>query len=91
MLHTQLIFVRILLNIIMRKWSCGKLDTTTTTTHWAKEAHVTLVEKFLHAADQMARALGEPHLIVEVAQHWCKADRVLGGFPYWRQQRLYLG
>lgn len=88
MLDTKLVFVRILLSVIRRKWPDGLENDRTK--HGLGDVNVRVLEKFLDTADQLARALGEPHLLVAVARCRVRSDQVLRGFTYWRQQRLYL-
>ncbi|HUX62210.1 SIR2 family protein [Sulfuricella sp.] len=88
MLDTQLTFVRILQSAIRRRWPGGLKNGRTK--HGLGDVNVRVLEKYLDKADQLARALGEPHLLVAVAKCRVKADQVLRGLTYWRQQRLYL-
>lgn len=89
LVDTYLLFVRILLVEIRRKWP--RRSGFHFNPYRANTIPIKVVEKLLGKADHLARALDEPHLLVEVARQRVQADQILGGFQYWRQQRLYLG
>jgi len=52
---------------------------------------VTYIVQLLNESSQIVSALNEPHLQILIAKAWIKADSILGGIEYWKQQRLYLG
>jgi len=90
LVEMKLVFVRILLSAIRRNWPRGA-KSSDKGIDWIGETYVWLLQRFLSIADEIARGLDEPHLLVAVAKCRVKADKVLRGFSYWRRQRLYLG
>jgi len=52
---------------------------------------VTYIVQLLNDSSQMVSALNAPHLHILIARAWIRADSILGGIEYWKQQRLYLG
>ncbi|MGM8430971.1 SIR2 family protein [Enterobacter cloacae] len=51
---------------------------------------VTYIVQLLNDSSQMVSALNAPHLHILIARAWIRADSILGGIEYWKQQRLYL-
>ncbi|REF26413.1 NAD-dependent SIR2 family protein deacetylase [Xenorhabdus cabanillasii] len=88
-------YVNILLSALRRRWpkgsqsvfkerqkSDGYLD--------SGEYAVTYIVQLLNESSQIASALNAPHLQILIARAWIRADSILGGIEYWKQQRLYL-
>ncbi|WP_054633288.1 SIR2 family protein [Pantoea stewartii] len=89
-------YVNILLSTLRRRWPEGSksvykerqqtegyLDTG--------DYVVTYIVRLLNESSQIVSALNEPHLQIHIARAWIRADSILGGIEYWKQQRLYLG
>lgn len=85
----NLSFARILLLAFKRNWPKGG-KSRGNTIDWNEDIYVQLLWYYLNTADDVARALNEPHLRVAVSKCIIKADKVLHGFHYWRIQSLYL-
>jgi len=59
--------------------------------HWIRsETIYRVMMQFFENAREIANALGEPHLQVEVAEALVRIDNAVGGLPLLRPQRLYL-
>lgn len=88
-------YVNILLSALRRRWpkgsqsvlkerqQCrGHLDTG--------DYVVTYIVQLLTESSQIVSALNASHLQILIAKAWLRADSILGGIEYWKQQRLYL-
>ncbi|WP_337264538.1 MULTISPECIES: SIR2 family protein [unclassified Serratia (in: enterobacteria)] len=88
-------YVNILLSALRRRWpkgsqsllkerqrSKGYLD--------SGDYVVTYIVQLLTESTQLVSALNAQHLQILIARAWLRADSILGGIEYWKQQRLYL-
>lgn len=90
----------ILLAAIRRRWPCGIEDVWKEMEREGRYAVrsdfsvgqlcATVIVDLLFDAQRIATALREHSLHVTISKHWVKAERILGGVSYWKQQRLYL-
>jgi len=90
----------VLLSGLRRRWPRGIADVDREFQRKSKHAPraqfgtgqicATVLFRLLFDASRIATALGEHSLQVSIAAGWQKADRLLGGVSYWKQQRLYL-
>lgn len=91
----NLSYVDILLTALRRRWPKGSHSVFK-----ERQRHrghldsgdyvVTYIVRLLTESAQIVSALNEPHLQILIARAWLRADGILGGIEYWKQQRLYL-
>lgn len=89
-------YVNILLSALRRRWPKGSKSVFKERQQKdgyfdSGEYVVTYIVRLLNESSQIISALNAPHLQIHVARAWIRADSILGGIEYWKQQRLYLG
>ena len=100
LVHIKLELAGVLLSGLRRRWPGGIADVDRELQRKSRQAPraqfgtgqicATVLFRLLFDASRIATALGEHGLQVRIAACWQKADRLLGGVSYWKQQRLYL-
>lgn len=88
-------YVDILLSALRRRWPEGSRSVFKERQRRqgyfdSGEYIVTYIVRLLTESSQIVSALNEPHLQILIARAWLRADSILGGIEYWKQQRLYL-
>lgn len=88
-------YVNILLSALRRRWPKGSQSV-----QQEKRLHrgylnpgnyvVTYIVQLLTESSQIVSILNAPHIHIQIARTWLRADNILGGIEYWKQQRLYL-
>jgi len=88
-------YVNILLSALRRRWPKGSQSVLQ-----EKLLHrgylnpgnyvVTYIVQLLTESSQIVSILNAPHIQIQIARTWLRADNILGGIEYWKQQRLYL-
>lgn len=89
-------YVNILLTSLRRRWPKGsqsmfKERQLRDGYYDSGEYVVTHIVQLLNESSKISGALNAPHLQILIAKAWIRADNILGGIEYWKQQRLYLG
>lgn len=89
-------YVNILLSALRRRWPKGsksvfKERKLKSGYFDSGEYIVTYIVQLLNESSQIVSALNAPHLQIHIARAWIRADSILGGIEFWKQQRLYLG
>lgn len=88
-------YVNILLSALRRRWPKGSQSVLKEKRRRrgyldSGDYVVTYIVRLLTESSQMVSALNAPHLQILIARVWIRADSILGGIEYWKQQRLYL-
>ena len=88
-------YVNILLSALRRRWPKGSQSVLKERQRRrgyldSGDYVVTYIVQLLTESSQIVSALNAPHLQILIARTWLRADSILGGIEYWKQQRLYL-